>query len=496
MTSSSISVYQQHAAKLLSRKSVVLGIPIAAGSIILFLQWRKRKSLKPKPKPKSKQPESERKGNKIEEAGTSVSNGKATPSAVAEKTTSEASAQNGSAPAPAPPPAYSSESYAAVAAVPPLASTAAAPSSSPPPYSPISAKHSQDDSDDQRVTGFAYAKRPRLGRGRSVEKFASYEPLRKASAEKREQEEKLRIKEEDDKAAAAAVAAFSPPVAAAAAVPEPELAPISAPAVADEDVPPEAPVPASEPEPEAVPAEADVAPEETFEVKVNGWHHDDEEWRVIEEPLRDMRRPSIIATFEITTTSEPANLSPFGSAFDTSRRPSVVTTISAEPVINEEDEEEEDEEADAEQTPSFPPRRESVTVETAIEIAEAWSTNGINGTIHEDEEFPAHGVSTVISGPIPVNSAPQEDYDDDEEWAPEDPVPEPASTALAKAMDTDVQGDEESKRTDSPLASKPVVVSAAVGVPAPQSAIVEEIKEVVERAPLAHLPGMGIPNSA
>ncbi|KAB2575857.1 hypothetical protein DBV05_g5560 [Lasiodiplodia theobromae] len=492
MTSSSISIYQQHAAKLLSRKSVVLGIPIAAGSIILFLQWRKRKSLKPKPKPKSKQPESERKENKVEETRTNGSNGKATPSAVEEKITSEASAQNGSAAAPAPPPAYSSESYAAVAAVPPLASTAAAPSSSPPPYSPISAKHSQDDSDDQRVTGFAYAKRPRLGRGRSVEKFASYEPLRKASAEKREQEEKLRIKEEDDKAAAAAVAAFSPP-AAAAAVPEPGLAPISAPALADEDVPPEAPISAPEPEPEAAPAEADVAPEATFEVKVNGWHHDDEEPLVIEERLRDLRRSSIIATFEITTTSEPANLSPFGSAFDTSRRPSVVTTISAEPVIDEEDEEEDKE---AEQTPSFPPRRESVTVETAIEIAEAWSTNGMNGTIHEDDEFPAHGVSTVISGPIPVNSAPQEDYDDDEEWAPEDPVREPASTALAKAMDTEVQGDEESKRTDSPLASKPVVVSAAVGVPAPQSAIVEEIKEVVERAPLAHLPGMGIPNSA
>lgn len=117
-TSSSISIYQQHAAKLLSRKSVVLGIPIAAGSIILFLQWRKRKSLKPKPKPKSKQPESERKENKVEETRTNGSNGKATPSAVEEKITSEASAQNGSAAAPAPPPAYSSESYAAVAAVP------------------------------------------------------------------------------------------------------------------------------------------------------------------------------------------------------------------------------------------------------------------------------------------------------------------------------------------------------------------------------------------
>ncbi|KAL0262364.1 hypothetical protein SLS55_003810 [Diplodia seriata] len=515
VTSSSISLYQQQAVKLLSRKSVVLGIPLAAGSIILFLQWRKRKSLKPKPKPKSRQPESEKKGEKAEEARTHGSNGKATTTAVEEeKPTSEtpsASAQNGAATAPAATPApTSSQSYAAVAAAPP---SAAAPSPVPQ-YSPIRPKHPQDDADDQRVTGFAYAKRPRLGRGRSVEKFASYEPLRKASAEKREQEEKLRIKEEDDKAAAAAVAAFSPPASVAGvAVPEPEFAPAPAPAVAavvpdDEDVPPEAPIPAAPvPTSEAAPEVAsDIAPETPAEIKVNGWHHyDDDEPRP--EPVRDTRRPSIIATFEITTSSEPANLSPPGTAaFDASRRPSVVTTISAEPAINEEDEDEEEsenkewedeDEAEAEPTPAFPSRRESVTVETAIEIAEAWS-NGMNGTIHEEEEnAPAHGISTTISGPIPVTSTSWQDDEYDEDLAPEDPVPEPAaSSALAKAMENGAQGDEQAKRTDSPLASKPVVVAAAAGVPAPQSAVVEEIRDVVERAPLAHLPGMGIPNRA
>ncbi|KAK7524392.1 hypothetical protein IWZ03DRAFT_411169 [Phyllosticta citriasiana] len=42
MASSAVSTFPQQVAKMLSRKSVA--IPIAAGSIILFLQWRKRRS--------------------------------------------------------------------------------------------------------------------------------------------------------------------------------------------------------------------------------------------------------------------------------------------------------------------------------------------------------------------------------------------------------------------------------------------------------------------
>ncbi|KAK8169824.1 hypothetical protein IWX90DRAFT_190459 [Phyllosticta citrichinensis] len=66
MASSAVSTFPQQVAKMLSRKSVA--IPIAAGSIILFLQWRKRrsqtswlKSSKPEPTPESQKAHDETK---------------------------------------------------------------------------------------------------------------------------------------------------------------------------------------------------------------------------------------------------------------------------------------------------------------------------------------------------------------------------------------------------------------------------------------------------
>lgn len=357
-------------------------------------------------------------------------------------------------------------------------------------------KHAQEDEEEPGGAGVAYAKRPRLGRGRSSEKFQSYEPLRRTSAEKREELEKQKIKEEDDRAAAAAVAAFSP---VAAPIAQTESAPALAPkdeevlpppyveastieaaieaavaAAVQDEVAPEDPIPASEPA--AAPAEATTTAD-SFEVKVNGWHHDDEGNSIAHAQAalaaRDSRRPSIIATTEISSISEPAptGLSPQANSDAFSRRPSVITTISAEPPIDEEDE--------IDWAPES--RRESATVETTIEVKH--QTNGARSPIFE----------TTISGPIPVNSEP----------APED-IEEPAPAALdappslaTRAVDAGVREGESALRTDSPLSSKPVVVAAAAGVPAPHSAVVEEVREaVIERAPLAHLPGMGIPNSA
>ncbi|GME22891.1 hypothetical protein GTA08_BOTSDO09362 [Neofusicoccum parvum] len=516
MATSSISVYQQQATKLLSRKSVILGIPIAAGSIILFLQWRKRKSLKPKPKPK-KEASSE------EARKTTAANGKAAThsssngsAAIEEKrtvNTSEthpASAPNGSATASATAPAPAaagqaesafatpSKSAHAASEQPAISAVTASPSISsddpPPPYSataadsPARTKHTygQDEDDDQQTSGFAYAKRPRLGRGRSTEKFESYAPLRRTSAEKREEEEKLKIKEEDDKAAAAAVAAFSPAEATSAA----PIAPVepAAPA-AQEDVPPEvvtAPDDDFEPA-SAVPMDdvsASARSGDTFEVKVNGWHDHEELWNGAE-PVRELRRPSIIATFEIERTVESVGLSPHAVQDEFSRRPSVVTTISAEPPIDEEDEG-----STIEWNPES--RRESATVETTIEV---------NDGVEVDLNSPIF--STTISGPISAHAEPAPAPIGEPAPAALDAPPAAAAevlppadvdpvNALAKALNAGVRDGEEAQRTDSPLSSKPVVVAAAEGVSAPHSAVVED----VERAPLAHLPGMGRPNRA
>lgn len=485
--SSTLSLYQQQATKLLSRKSVILGIPIAAGSIILFLQWRKRKSLKPKPKPKKESDNSR----------STATNGK--PTSPSSETPS-ASAQNGSAMPSAAAPDYTDDappSYADVTKAPPQHNPAAAPAASP-----TRSKHTQ--AEDDVVPGqFAYAKRPRLGRGRSSEKFQSYAPLiRRTSAEKKEDEEKTRIKEEEDAAAAAAVAAFSPEPAAAA---EPSLSHIAVAAAEEksEDVAPDSAPPASsEEEPAEEPASwaavAAASPppplHNPFAVQVNGWHHDDEE---PEMPVRDFRRPSIIATFEIEHSSEPAGLSPGGLHDEYSRRPSVVTTISAEPAIEEGNEDD-----DFEWTPES--RRESATIETTISVGEDAFSGPADG--------PATGVSTTISGPLSTVVD-----DEDDEFAPETPIDPPspadldappftpsqdmppAEVALQKALDAGMRDGEAASRTNGPLSSKPVLVAAATGVPAPQAAVVEEVMDMVseyERAPLAHLPGMGVPNRA
>ncbi|EKG09899.1 hypothetical protein MPH_13106 [Macrophomina phaseolina MS6] len=512
MATSSISVYQQQATKLLSRKSVVLGIPLAAGSIILFLQWRKRKSLKPKPKSQHKKQESE------EIRTTATSNGKATThsssnGSLVEKTadtaeTAPASAQNGSATAsvaaaPAdsiPTPDFSGEVLTKPGEPTPAAASPASPQN--PSATPASTvtdlsattaaprpKHVQEDEEGPGGLGFAYAKRPRLGRGRSSEKFQSYEPLRRTSAEKREELEKQKIKEEDDRAAAAAVAAFSPVVATApsVAVVQTESAPALAPKE-EEVLPPQAAPEAAilaAAEKEGISPEDPIAAAEAtdaFAVKVNGWHHDDDGHKLADQPIRDSRRPSIIATTEIHSTSEPAPVglsphgtSPLGQPDPFSRRPSVITTISAEPPIDEEEEE-------IDWAPES--RRESATVETTIEVKD--------GPLPRNGEDEPPVFETTISGPIPVSAQPAPDAIDEQEPAALDAPPSLAS----RAVDAGVRDGEASMRTDSPLSSKPVVVAAATGFPAPHSAVVEEVREVVERAPLAHLPGMGIPNSA
>lgn len=415
--------------------------------------------------------------------------------------TAPASVQNGSATAPVAPANEATQPSGESPSKPEEPSSSQISSATPvtdPAASPRP-KHAQEDEEGPGGAGVAYAKRPRLGRGRSSEKFQSYEPLRRTSAEKREELEKQKIKEEDDRAAAAAVAAFSP---VAAPIAQTESAPALAPkdeevlpppyveastieaaieaavaAAVQDEVAPDDPIPA--PEPAAAPAEATTTAD-PFEVKVNGWHHDDEGNSIAHAQAalaaRDSRRPSIIATTEISSISEPAptGLSPQANSDAFSRRPSVITTISAEPPIDEEDE--------IDWAPES--RRESATVETTIEVKH----HQTNGTSSHSPIF-----ETTISGPIPVNA----------ESAPED-IEEPAPAALdappslaARAVDAGVREGESALRTDSPLSSKPVVVAAAAGVPAPHSAVVEEVREaVIERAPLAHLPGMGIPNSA
>ncbi|KAF2142754.1 uncharacterized protein K452DRAFT_10333 [Aplosporella prunicola CBS 121167] len=51
-SSSRVISIQQQVLKLFSRRAFALSLPVAAGSIVLFLQWRKRRSLRGKGKPK------------------------------------------------------------------------------------------------------------------------------------------------------------------------------------------------------------------------------------------------------------------------------------------------------------------------------------------------------------------------------------------------------------------------------------------------------------